>query len=199
MFASGQIVLLITCQPRNSTTFCKQRSIFPILIYNIVNCALIIFKKDLCIKNIITNKNFLCHPRNEIYTIFSDNYNIIDIRAITDEFIFFKTGTYKSFLIIYIEFCIVGNHFRSLNRIKASQLCFPFPSFAVLFLYLFEIVYGERNEIFKMIFNFFYLGFNSFYMFIGFFYIKFRDPFNLYFRKLDYILSCHFPDRKSVV
>src|SRR5664280_914319 len=193
MRASCKIVFLVTCQPRNSTTFCQQWSVFPILIYNIINCTLIIFKEDLCIKNIITNKNFLRYPGKEIHTIFSDSNNIIDIRAIADEFIFFKTGSNKSFLIIYKEFCVVGNHFSGLNCIKTSQLCFSFPSFSVLFLYLSEIVYGERNDIFKMIFNFFYLNFNSFYMFIGFFYFEFRDTLNLYFRKLNYILSGHFP------
>src|SRR5450756_1450445 len=82
-----------------------KRQVFTILINNIVNGAFVIFKKDLGIKNIITNKHLICYLGNKIDSIFSDNDNIINIRAIGDEFIFFQTGPDKPLFIIYIEFC----------------------------------------------------------------------------------------------
>ena len=119
-FAFCEVIFFVASHTCNCKTFHIEYSTSAILIYHIVDCAHVVTFKHVEVKNVFTHKHLFLHFHNLILTIFVEDDDVVDVRAVAHIFIFLQSGAYEAFFAVDVEFFISLCHSCSLNVVKSA-------------------------------------------------------------------------------
>ena len=105
-----------------------------IAIYYVVNSAIVILLKDVCVEDVFAYKHLLTHFHHLVFTILEEDDDIVDVGTVANELILLHAGTDKSLFTVDIKLFIRFSHLDRLNVLEtanfgATWIVFPITLF----------------------------------------------------------------------
>ena len=89
-FTLCDVVFAITRDTRDSKSFHEGRAASPVLVQDIIDCACITFLEDIQVKDVFSHINLVGDFGDLELTVFIENDDVINVRAVAHEFVLFK-------------------------------------------------------------------------------------------------------------
>ena len=118
-----------------------------------------------------------------------ENNNIVQIRAVADKLVFFKTHTCKTVIPVYIEFFVGHNHLFSHNIVEIFDFGTASTVFAIFVFDIGVILYGIINYVFKFVLSLLHLLFETLDIIISLKSVVFRNTLDFQFGKAGNIID----------
>ena len=123
--------------------------------------------------DIFTNENLAVYSSNLHFTLFSKYNNIVNIRTITEVFVFSQRGSDKTLFTIKIKLLVSYHHFFGIDIIKNPYFRFSLSSFSISFDQMPKIINSIINQMSQMIFYFRNISLENFYFLLSLINVKF--------------------------
>ena len=148
------IVHFFTNQTGSIETLCHGFFSTAVPINQVICGALVTLAPNIYVNNVLPVKMFIGHFSHRVRAILTEGNDIINIAAVCNEGIFFKSRTHKSFFEVCIQLHVCGRDNIRFDVIKYTNLCFTLSSSAVFLDELLEIFNRKINNVLQMVLYF---------------------------------------------
>ena len=121
-FALREIVFLIFRDAGDIESLHEIGALLAITIDDIIDSTIVAAFEDRDMEYIRPDEQLLRDLNNLIFTVLMEDDDIVDIRAIEEEFIFLESGTDESFRAVDIEFLIILHHCLDIDGAEVTHL-----------------------------------------------------------------------------
>src|SRR5690606_37235642 len=163
------------------------------LVNCIVNGAIITFLKYSHMDNSLANKNFVLNFCHAVFTIFSKDNNIVNIRTLSHELILTHPCTNKSFLSVDVEFGICQGYLGRFHLVKHTQFSLTFATFGIFGAQLLKPSNSVVRQVAQVAPHLFDIILQSLHQVVGLFDVKSRNTTHGLVDELFIIFGEYFP------
>src|SRR5690606_30558785 len=147
----ADIVFFVSGHGCHGKTFDIGRTVCAVSIYGIVNRPLVTFFEYGYMDNVFSDKDLVLYFGHAVFTILTENNDIVYIRTFGHEFILLHACTDKAFSPIDIQFGVGQSYVGCFYLVEYPKFRFPFASFGVFGTETFKpsySIFGQMSQVF---------------------------------------------------
>ena len=148
--------------------------------------------------DVLSDKHFVCHLYDLVFSVSIEDYYIINIRAVAYKFIFLQTGSHETFLTVDIEFLVSLDNLCRLNGVKVLNFRQSRMHGSVFLFQIDEPVCRNLHHIVQVTVYIFYLCLYLSHQLISLILIEFKNTLHLYLHESENIIFRHLSDHLRI-
>ncbi len=129
----GQVILLITGDGRYCKPLHHRAVLFPVAVDQVVHRAPVVFFPNARIDNVLTDKRLGLDTLDQHFSVAPEDDDIVDIGALADVFSFIalEAGSYKTFCLVDVKFCIGNGNLGRFHHVELFDFRLSLPDLSV--------------------------------------------------------------------
>ena len=183
-----EVIFLVAGHAGHRETFHEESSAASVLIYHIIDSSRVIAHEQPYMPDILPYKQLLGHTHHLIAPVVVEDDNIVEQRAVEEEFVFLQPCADKALLTVEIQFLIGLGHSRRLDIVETSYHRAARIFAAVFSFQPLEPLDGNLGHVSQTLLYSRHPLVVERNLTVGLVRVKLKDPFHPYLKQLLYIL-----------
>ena len=144
--------------------------------------------------DILAHEHLVGNFYHLVFSVFIEDYDVVDVRTVTHELVFLQTSAHKAFLTVDIEFLVRLHHFSRLDGVEVADF-----GETGMVLAVFKPSCRHLHHVREVAVDAVYLRLYLRHQLVGFVFVEFQDALHLDFHQAQDVVLCHLSDHLRIV
>ena len=197
--ALRHVVLAVADDGRHGKALDVGRPVLAVAVAHVVDGALVVLLENVGVEDVLAHELLVGHGRDEVAAVAEEEDDVVQVRAVGQEFVLLQAGADEAFLAVDVELLVGLDDLGGVDGVEVAQLRAAGEVLAVLLLEHTEPVDGIFHEVGQVAFGLLDVGLHAGYLLFGLVGVELQDAGHLDFHQAEDVVLRHFADELRVV